>query len=710
MRARVAALIILSLAASRAGAQDARPPANQLHYPLADDLSDLLRGAEAAAERGDLPEAVDMFRRVLDADGQGRAGYQLAPARQVARGQPRRFVGLTQRAIEGLRALPDEGKKLFRARYDYRAGSAFDAARAEADAFAALSRVYELYPISGHAPRVLEAMADVAIERGDLARALRSLEALLLHHEAEVQDATRVRRKMLVCAVGLGLPERVRALARDLPKAEATSQGRPSVALRAGGPGAPIDDLVLRAIESEERRAGRAGAGGTDLHLVRVDPANRARVSEAPAIGAARFSPKPFETGGRPGVFDRFGSGQASQAPSGSRYLPLLHDGRVIVASADQVHTFDVRTGAPGPRVPRLGPSHTDPNPKVQFGGAITREFLVVPLVDDVMREQQFRGIPIKVNIPLRKLAGLDLTGWRWTWNHARSLDDTPLERWSFPCPPTATEGVVFAPAFSIEGFVNCHVAAFDARTGDKLWTSWVVSGQVEQTMFGEQATEPLCAPVAVHDGVVYASSSFGCVSALDATTGRPLWVTEYDQLVVRAPRGFYAEPRQIEWENNAVVVVGGVVVVAPLDSPTFVGLDARTGERLWERPQREGGAAGVLSYVIAASDADAEGAVVLGGGAEVRCVGARSGKLLWRADVRGRFVAGRGCVAPGPDGPLVLVPLSGNEVATFDLVTGKRVASLQVGVTGNVVLVGEHAIVTGDGKLAVHRLGSRDF
>ena len=287
-------------------------------------------------------------------------------------------------------------------------------------------------------------------------------------------------------------------------------------------------------------------------------------------------------------------------------------------------------------------------------------------------------------------------------------LDGTPLERWSFPSPPTAVEGVVFAPAFSIEGFVNCHVAAFDVHTGEPLWDSWIVSGQVEQTMFGEQATEPLCAPVAVSNGVVYYSTSFGCVAALDANTGRPLWITEYDQIEVRAPRGYYADPRTIGWENNAPIVESGVVVVAPLDSPKYLGLDARTGERLWANGQRATAVEGEMRYLLGGCTVGGQGVVVLGGGGQVRCLAVRGGKLLWTAQLRGRVVAGRGCIARSPGGELVvLVPVDRNEMFTIQVETGKQNGNFNVGTTGNIVLCGDHALVTGNGVLSVHRLGA---
>jgi outer membrane protein assembly factor BamB len=704
----LASLAAVALASLPAAAQDS--PSNQLHYPLADELAGMLRGADAKRAAGELDAAIDIYRLVLDSDKVGRAGYQLATIDEPVRGavmpgapRPRRYIGITEWAIASLRALPPEGLKLFRSRYDYRAGSAVAEAKAARDPYTALARVYELYPVSSHAPRILESMADLALERGELERATQSLERLLAHHTADLQDPTRIRRKLLVCALGLGRPDKARALAVEL----ARDDPRGKVHLGAG----PVseEELVKLATQAESRRLGKAEGTRPALDLVRVDPENRAAVDVKATVGPARFAPRTFEQNATLSGPNRFAPGQASQTPATSRNLPLLHDGHVFMATADQVLAYDVNTGDDGPRIPRIGPTFPDPNSKIQFGGAIDQETLVLPLVDEVLRDQQYRGIPIKVKIPIRKLAGFDLPNWRWSWNHARMLDGTPLERWSFPSPPIAVEGVVFAPAFSIEGFVNCHVGAFDVHTGEKLWDSWIVSGQVEQTMFGEQATEPLCAPVAVSNGVVYYSTSFGCVAALDANTGRPLWVTEYEQIEVRAPRGYYADPRTIGWENNAPIVEAGVVVVAPLDSPKYLGLDARTGERLWANGQRQTAVEGEMRYLLGSCTIGGQGMVILGGGGQVRCLAVRGGKLLWTAQLRGRVVAGRGCIArsaTNEDELVVLVPVDRNEVFTIQVETGKQSGNFNVGTTGNIVLCGEHALVTGNGVLAVHRLG----
>ena len=144
------------------------------------------------------------------------------------------------------------------------------------------------------------------------------------------------------------------------------------------------------------------------------------------------------------------------------------------------------------------------------FSASLYQDVVVTSLVQNVLKDQAFRGIPIKVQIPIRKLVAFDTARWRWLWSHDQVLRGTKQADWSFPTAPVIHEGVMYTSAFSIEGWINCYVAAYEVDSGAPLWSTWIASGQVEQTMFGEQATEPLCVPVAAANGVIYWSTSFG--------------------------------------------------------------------------------------------------------------------------------------------------------------------------------------------------------
>ena len=671
-------------------------PTNQIHYPIHEELGGILRAADAARAAQRWDEAVELYRSVLDTDCPtgGNVGYQVSrwpgsEQAQEAVSPGRRFKGLTQWAIEGLRALPPPGVAAFRRKFDYRAGAAREKALRQSDPYRALARAYELFPIATCSAAMLETMGELALERGDLHRAQRALESLLAHHAQELPNPPRVRQKLLVCALGLGQADKVRALAQQI------LQDDPEGVVHLSGPPLDLQELVALALKSAARRAEATSAL---VPLVRVDPQNRATVPTPAAMGAARFAPR---------VFDRsdpdLGVGGRTFVPPGSvsapaRHLPVIDGATGFLVTADQILAYDLSSGEERPRIPRLtlGSNYVEPNPKVQFGGALERGTLVAPQLEDVLKDQSFRGIPIKVRIPIRKLAGFDVAQWRWRWNHARSLDGTPYETWSYPCPPIADEGVIFASAFAIQGFVNCYATAFDAHTGDPLWATWVASGQVEQTMFGEHATEPLAVPPALDGGILYYVTCFGCLAALDVDTGRILWVTEYDQIEVRAPKGYYADPRTISWENNAPLVESGVVVAAPLDSDYYYGFDATSGEMLWRYRRRQFAVDADMRYLMGG----AQGKAILGGGHEVRCVDVQSGKLIWRAPLRGKSVAGRGVIARDE----VCVPVD-DEVLLFELASGKRLGRFGgLAVTGNLMISGEHAVITGsDGRLAVH-------
>jgi quinohemoprotein ethanol dehydrogenase len=137
----------------------------------------------------------------------------------------------------------------------------------------------------------------------------------------------------------------------------------------------------------------------------------------------------------------------------------------------------------------------------------------------------------------------------------------------------------------------------------------------------GQEAT-----PIVV-DGVMYVTTSWSLVIALDAKTGTEIW--RYDPKVPRewGPRAC------CDVVNRGVAVYRGRVYVGTLDG-RLVALDAATGKVAFEKltidPQK--------SYTITHAPRIADGKVIIGnGGAEygvrgyVSAYDAGSGELVWR-------------------------------------------------------------------------------
>ena len=142
------------------------------------------------------------------------------------------------------------------------------------------------------------------------------------------------------------------------------------------------------------------------------------------------------------------------------------------------------------------------------------------------------------------------------------------------------------------------------------------------QTQRGLEAT-----PVVV-DGVLFASSTWSKVYALDARTGRELW--SFDPQVP----GEWARNACCDVVNRGVAVWQGKVYVGTLDG-RLIAIDANTGKPLWSQDTLIDRS---RSYTITGAPRIAGGKVVIGnGGGEIGVRGyitaydAESGAMAWR-------------------------------------------------------------------------------
>jgi quinohemoprotein ethanol dehydrogenase len=157
-----------------------------------------------------------------------------------------------------------------------------------------------------------------------------------------------------------------------------------------------------------------------------------------------------------------------------------------------------------------------------------------------------------------------------------------------------------------------------DAGNVARLGLAWSYD---TRSLRGLEAT-PLVA-----DGVLYATTSWSDVFALDAKTGRELW--RWDAHADR-PRGSRA---CCDVVNRGVALYDGKVYVGVIDG-RLAALDARTGKTVWDVQTTPVGE----PYTITGAPRVVAGKVVIGnGGAELGVRGfvsaydPKTGKLVWR-------------------------------------------------------------------------------
>lgn len=176
-------------------------------------------------------------------------------------------------------------------------------------------------------------------------------------------------------------------------------------------------------------------------------------------------------------------------------------------------------------------------------------------------------------------------------------------------------------PSYGLDYSETRYSRLKQIHTGNVKDLGLVWSYDLESTR-GVEAT-----PVVI-DGIMYVTASWSVVHAIDARTGKRLWV--FDPQVDRA----YGYKGCCDVVNRGVAVYKGRVYVASYDGRLFA-LDAATGAKVWEVDtivDRK------FSYTITGAPRVYKGKVIIGnGGAEygvrgyVTAYDAATGKQLWR-------------------------------------------------------------------------------
>ncbi|MCJ2189103.1 PQQ-dependent dehydrogenase, methanol/ethanol family [Novosphingobium beihaiensis] len=175
-------------------------------------------------------------------------------------------------------------------------------------------------------------------------------------------------------------------------------------------------------------------------------------------------------------------------------------------------------------------------------------------------------------------------------------------------------------------------LVSVDADNAKSLGLAW--SFELD-TNRGQEAT-----PI-VRDGVMYVSTAWSRVYALDAKSGKQLW--RYDPQVP-GEIGFRA---CCDVVNRGVAVADGLVLLGALDG-RLIAIDAKTGKQVWSVQTTDP----AKPYTITGAPRVFDGKVVIGnGGAEygvrgyVTAYDLKTGKQVWR------FYTVPGDPKAGPDG-----------------------------------------------------------
>lgn len=627
--------------------------------------------------------------------------------------RPTRFVGAAEYAKYLISTFPPEGRAAYASFAELRAGALWRALEnsQDVDRLAEFARAWELTPQGRMA---LDRIGRLALERGDFEQA-----RMVFGRRLSLEDSTQVdvtHPTFLAGAAAL--------LDRDPRAGTALLERLPEDAIVLGGEKLSRREGVERLLKSARpEQFGWPVLGGNNprSRLPQFDGESLTFLGSwsTPAFDQNERNPwlslstdrrmsnriaRPFQA---VAARDSFITNDGLSVRAFSFYSALpkwRFDGPQLTGDSNRYYPFDEYLDrGRGRDEPKLLGSLARAIP---IAATIAGDVVIAPMIERQarMREIEFDQTPITPIIPRRGLVALDLETGDLLWRQHR--EDRPAQDFankvSIASPPIVVGDRIYAVGSVLEGAINVYAVCLSLRDGHVLWRTPLLIGQQELTMFNKAFKEFTLQSVSEADGSIFFSTNLGLVACVDALTGYPRWMTQYEAIEIESSRHYRSTlERDIEWVMDAPIVSDGIAVVAPLDSEYCYGFDVATGRPRYAIHYDQGHR---LEYV--APLGVTQGVLVIGGLNGIGFHDLRSGAMLDRFRFRENNAwAGKGMLADGR----ILQPLND---ALLDLsfaidATGvrpsERYIDWQCPSPGNLLLYRDFQVVTSAEQITVY-------
>jgi outer membrane protein assembly factor BamB len=649
------------------------------------------------------------FERVKEYLADKQANEAVETLRQVMEGSGNKLLAVTDHRFVTvgdycrlqLASLPPEALALYRSRVDAQAKRWYEEGIATRDR-GLLARVIQQAFASSWGDKALLALGEMALERGDYTSARSYWEKIIpvsqpgngprtwLSVPNTEVDLAAVRARLVLVSILEGSAARAGDELVQMIKLHPAARGR-----LGGEERNYVEALTAMLAESRQWPPSAEEPGWPTFAGSPQRDRVAGKVVDDPSI--AWRLPLPAAPSGSASLW---GSGiPARRVAEDSRtplsYFPVLAGKLLLVNNQYQILAVDARTGKPAwghgePEIfrdPLDEAGHAQLNPPDDLG--VPRFTMTV--CNGKLYARMGSGVTSRPpGSPLAADAGylvaLDLEAeGRLIWKIAPESKD-----WAFEGSPVSDGASIYVAMRRSDIRGQSHVACFDAETGTLRWRRFIVAAETPARGAIHETTSNL---LTLDHETLYVNTNLGAVASLCTRDGQVNWVSLYPRerqgdLLNLAPH----------WCRDLTPCLfhRGRLLVAPADSRRIFGLDAGTGQILWETNPKENveDAVHLLGVV---------GDTLVASGNRIYWIdlGDRPGrvKTQW-PDGEGRLGYGRGLIAA--DG--VYWPTREN-LYVFDLQSGrqKRVISLAArGVSGGNLLAFDRYLLIAGSKALV--------
>lgn len=386
----------------------------------------------------------------------------------------------------------------------------------------------------------------------------------------------------------------------------------------------------------------------------------------------------------------------ARQIASRAWMMPLVVNDQIIVNNGAEISGLDRFTLSPVWSIRPVPYGRTDPRRDARQGPPLSRlEESSWVVTSGSVGVASMGYVTETGREGDRRLYGFDIKSGKVLWAVDPAALDRQLEGCSVRGEPVVSEGVLVVPMrrnSSVRRVSGAVLAGLDVWTGELRWVRPLCSVGVMPFNRSPRSADKSV----VADGVVYRADGLGIVAAIEAASGRVVWVRRMNP--PGDARVFSAMSLQASnqpWAGSEPILDGTSLITLTPDSSAIVRLSAVDGTMLGRRPADDLGDATTLpSYLLRVKDrlivVTADRLVSLGL-SDFEKSTPHAGPVLREPSMTGRVT--------GLSNGNVLVPLEGR-ILELDSVELKEVASREFASTGNVIALGDALLIVDSGEL----------